>query len=77
MIPIKNIEFKKPDDDLFSDTKSNRGENISHNGTFTNQFHLTANKKKMYSPLKHGLVRGGQSMIGGQEPVTKIINPQL
>ncbi len=34
VIPLKNIEFKKRDDDIFSDTKSNR--NSQHDGTFTN-----------------------------------------
>lgn len=36
IIPIKNIEFKKRDDDLFSDTKSNRMDSASERGTFTN-----------------------------------------
>lgn len=35
VIPIKNIEFKKREDDIFSDTKSNRNGD-SQNGTFTN-----------------------------------------
>ena len=36
VIPIKNIEFKKRDEDLFSDTKSNMVESASERGTFTN-----------------------------------------
>lgn len=50
VIPLKNIEFKKRDDDIFSDTKSNR--NSQHDGTFTNQFYQS---RKFFSPVKHGM----------------------